>query len=114
MTRTLVWDRDGKTFRVVCEGDPVLFGEPSGQFITNNEESAGMVPVFDLLGEGWFLSAMRCNGSDSWNNLQPGGVSDDAWTRLKADLYRPGQLMAIFVAPGAEETLTVIHSVEPA
>lgn len=114
VTRTLVWDRVGKTFRVVCEGDPVLFRDPSAQFITHNEEAAGMVPVFDLLGEGWFLSAIQCNGSDSWNNLQPGGLSDDAWARLKAHLYRPGQLMAMYVAPGAEETLPAIHSVEPA
>ena len=99
VTRTLLWDPKCETLRVVAKGDPELFCNKGGErFLTHNEESAGIVPVFDLLGEGWYLAAVQCNDHEAWTErLRPRGLSDAGWSQLQRDLYRPGQLFALHV-----------------
>lgn len=99
VTRTMLWDPDTQQLRSAAMGDPELFGNCNHpRHLTQNEESAGVVPVFDLLGEGWYLTGMQCNGSDAWRDrLRPRGLTDSDWERLKEDLYRPGQLLALHI-----------------
>jgi len=52
---------------------------------TRDEESSGIIPVYDILGEGWFL----CDVQAHYN---PGD----------AELVEGGQLVAIHFPPGQE------------
>ena len=114
LSRTLVRDSEGE-FRIVATANPNLFdahfqGTPNLGLMTTNEEIAGIVPVDDLLGEGWFLTAVQCNDTDeAWNQIQkPEGMPDHEWAALKTDLVTPGQLLAIHIPPGIEEELPTV------
>ena len=99
VTRTMIWDPNSRELRIAASGNPELFGDPERKLhLTQNEESAGVVPVFDLLGEGWYLTGVQCNGGDAWRDrLRPRGLTDADWEQLKEDLYRPGQLLALHI-----------------
>ncbi len=82
----------------VAEGNPDVFGRLGSHFLTIDEEAAGIIPVFDLLGEGWYLTAIQANVSDDWaNKVLPSQLSFKEQVQLERDLVTPGQLCAIFI-----------------
>ena len=105
LSRTLCF-ADDDTMRVVATANPRFFLPEGDDFITANEETAGIVPVDDLLGEGWFLTAVQCNDRQSWtDDMRPKGMMNEDWESLKMELVTPGQLLAIHVPPGIEREL---------
>jgi hypothetical protein len=77
------------TLEQVAKHDPARFGD-IGVLATppfnQDEESSGIIPVYDILGEGWFL----CDVQAHYN---PGD----------AELVEGGQLVAIHFPPGQEK-----------
>ena len=43
------------TLNLVAEHDPARFAPGAPDFLTQDEESSGIIDVSDILGEGWFL-----------------------------------------------------------
>jgi hypothetical protein len=77
------------TLELVARHDPARFGDlgvPATPPFTQDEESSGIIPVYDILGEGWFL----CDVQAHYN---PGD----------AELVEGGQLVAIHFPPGQEK-----------
>ena len=73
-----------------------LFGDPAGNLhITQNEEGAGIIPVFDLLGEGWYLTNLQAHGPfPSWMFQ---GLNARRRKLFERELVEPGQLIALFI-----------------
>lgn len=118
VSRTLLLGKD-KVPRVVAYADPELFtekdkdGKKHEGFITANEESAGIVPMDDILGAGWFLTAVQCNDDESWrDDMRPEGISDKKWEEMKLDLHTPGQLLLMRIPPGIEDELSTVDDFE--
>jgi hypothetical protein len=77
------------TLELVARHDPARFGDlgiPATPPFNQDEESSGIIPVYDILGEGWFL----CDVQAHYN---PG----------EAELVEGGQLVAIHFPPGQEK-----------
>jgi hypothetical protein len=77
------------TLELVARHDPVRFGDlgvPATPPFNRDEESSGIIPVYDILGEGWFL----CDVQAHYN---PGD----------GELVEGGQLVAIHFPPGQEK-----------
>jgi secreted PhoX family phosphatase len=70
------------TLTTIAQHDPnrFLLGAPS--FLTQDEESSGVVDVSDILGEGWYLLDVQAHYATD------------------AELVEGGQLMALHVPPG--------------
>jgi hypothetical protein len=60
------------TLELVAEHDPELFAPGAANFLTNDEESSGVIPVFDILGAGWFLLDVQAH-YDTDAELAEGG-----------------------------------------
>ena len=74
---------------MVAQHDPARFGNlgiPATPPFNQDEESSGIIQVYDILGEGWFL----CDVQAHYN---PGD----------AELVEGGQLVAIHFPPGQEK-----------
>jgi hypothetical protein len=80
-----VWHYDiaGDAITQVAEHDPALFTPGAPDFITQDEETSGVIDVSTILGEGWYLL-------------------DDQVHAASADpeLVEGGQLLAMHVPPG--------------
>ena len=63
--------------------DPNRFVSGSPRFLTNDEESSGIIDVSDILGEGWFLLDVQA----------PYNIGD-------VELVAGGQLLALHLPPG--------------
>ena len=77
------------TLELVAQHDPARFGNvgvPATAPFTQDEESSGIIPMDDILGEGWFL----CDVQAHYN---PGD----------AELVEGGQLVALHLPPGQEK-----------
>jgi hypothetical protein len=73
------------TLELVAEHDPDRFAPGGSDFLTNDEESSGVIPAFDILGEGWYLVDVQAHyGTD-------------------AELVEGGQLLAIHIPPGPKK-----------
>jgi hypothetical protein len=70
------------TLATVAEHDPDRFAVGAPSFLTQDEESSGVIDVSDILGEGWFLL-----------DIQAHYATD-------AELVEGGQLIALHVPPG--------------
>jgi hypothetical protein len=66
----------------VARHDPKRFLPGAPAFLTEDEESSGIIPADDILGEGWFLLDVQ------------------AHTPYPGELVRGGQLLAMYVPPG--------------
>ena len=112
VTRTMIWDPDTEQLRIAASGNPDLFGDCNHpRHLTQNEESAGIVPVFRLLGEGWYLVGVQCNDREAWRDrLRPRGLTDAGWEQLQEDLYRPGQLLALHIPREIISQLPLVES----
>jgi hypothetical protein len=77
------------TLEMVTRHDPARFGDlgvPATAPFNQDEESSGIIEVYDILGEGWFL----CDVQAHYN---PGD----------AELVEGGQFLAIHFPPGQEK-----------
>jgi len=59
----------------VAHHDAELFqpGLNTARFITQDEESSGIIDAHDVLGEGWFIFAIQVHKSNSDPELVEGG-----------------------------------------
>ena len=78
-----VWQIDSAsgTTLLVARHDPARFSPGVPGFLTQDEESSGVIPLEHILGESWFLIDVQSHRS------------------LGADLYEDGQLLAIKIPP---------------
>jgi len=76
------------TLELVAQHDPARFGNiglPATAPFNQDEESSGIIPVYDILGEGWFLCDVQAHyGTDG-------------------ELVEGGQLLAVRIPPGLEK-----------
>jgi hypothetical protein len=78
---------DTDTLEAVARHDPARFHSASTTgFLTNDEESSGIIDVSDILGEGWFLLDVQA----------PYNIGD-------VELVAGGQLLAMHVPPGRRD-----------
>ena len=84
---------DSGEFIEVARHNPKFFDPASPNFLTNDEESSGIIDAEDMLGRGWFLLDVQVHVV---NTLDP-------------ELAEGGQLLALFVDPniGAGEERSV-------
>lgn len=74
-----------KTLEPVAQHDPFRFGLGGGGFLTQDEESSGIIPMDEILGEGWFLLDVQAHyGTDT-------------------ELVEGGQIVALHFPPGREK-----------
>jgi uncharacterized protein DUF839 len=66
----------------VARHDPRRFLAGGQEFLTQDEESSGIIPVDDILGEGWFLLDVQAHYG------------------IPGELVEGGQLLALHVPPG--------------
>ena len=66
------------TLELVAEHDPDRFAPGGADFLTNDEESSGVIPAFDILGEGWYLMDVQAHygltrslskAANSWRSI---------------------------------------------
>lgn len=55
LARIVAYDVDTADRGVVAESDPALFRTGGPGFLTQDEESSGIIDVSEVLGKGWFL-----------------------------------------------------------
>ena len=85
-----------------------LIAGTESQSLITDEEAAGIVPVFDLLGEGWYLSAVRANVETDWEKkVVPGLLTYEDQLQIETDLVTSGQLCAIFSPEDLTDDLEV-------
>jgi hypothetical protein len=70
------------TLNLTAEHDPNRFLTGAPDFLTQDEESSGIIDVSDILGEGWFLLDVQAHYS------------------LGGELVEGGQLLALHYPPG--------------
>jgi hypothetical protein len=75
-----IWRYDIATdvLTLVAQHNPVFFDPASASFLTNDEESSGIIDASNLLGPGWFLLDVQAHY----------GIS--------GELVQGGQLLAMF------------------
>jgi hypothetical protein len=49
------------TLTLIAQHDPALFTAGSPGFLTQDEESSGVIAMDDILGEGWFLMDVQAH-----------------------------------------------------
>lgn len=69
----------------LAQHDPARFdpANPSGTFMTNDEESSGIIPLDRILGPGWYLLDSQVHKSSG-----------------DPERVEPGQLLALYYPPG--------------
>lgn len=77
------YDIDSGRLEAVAEHDPDRFTPGAGAFLTQDEESSGIIDASHLLGEGWFLLTVQAH----YKHPDP-------------ELVEGGQLLALHVPPG--------------
>lgn len=109
-TRTLMHLPDSGELYCVAEGNPEVFGRRGAHFLTTDEEAAGIIPVFELLGDGWYLTAIQANTEENWaRKIFPGQLSYEEQLQLETDLVAPGQLCAMYIPKGIEDKLSEVE-----
>ena len=105
VTRTLMYLPDSGGLYEVARGNEHVFRDSSHpSFLTIDEESAGIIPAFDILGEGWFLTAVQAHRPvEGWvDRVCATNLAPDISARMADDLVEPGQILAIQVPQGVE------------
>ena len=69
--------------RRVAVHDPERFTPGKPGFLTRDEESSGIIPIFDILGEGWYLLDVQAH-----------------YSLPDPELLQGGQLLVMHVPPG--------------
>ncbi|MCI0540022.1 MAG: hypothetical protein L0Z50_32855, partial [Verrucomicrobiales bacterium] len=73
------------TLELLAEHDPDRFASGGSDFLTNDEESSGVIPAFDILGEGWYFMDVQAHYATD------------------AELVEGGQLLAVHIPPGPKK-----------
>ena len=73
---------ENDSFNLVAEHDPARFLSGAPDFLTQDEESSGIIDVSDILGEGWFLLDVQAHYG------------------IAGELVEGGQLLALHYPPG--------------
>jgi hypothetical protein len=76
------YDIETGGLRRVVRHDANRFVTGGSAFLTQDEESSGVIPVFDILGEGWYLGDVQAHFATD------------------AELVEGGQLVALHIPPG--------------
>ena len=77
---------------MVAQHDPDRFAPGAPHFLTNDEESSGVIPMDDILGEGWYLLDVQAHyGTDT-------------------ELVGGGQFLGLHLHPPAASQLTNIST----
>lgn len=84
--RILRYSTKRGTMEAVAQHDPSRFLLGGVNFLTQDEESSGMIPVGDILGEGWYLTVVQAH-----------------YNAGDAELVEGGQLLALHFPPGREK-----------
>jgi hypothetical protein len=82
-----VWRYDIATDTVapIAQHDPTRFAAGGSQFLTQDEESSGIIPLHKIMGAGWFLAVVQAHyGTD-------------------AELVEGGQLLALHIDDPADD-----------
>jgi hypothetical protein len=82
VARIWMYDTVNGRFFPVATHNPALFTPGAPGFLTQDEESSGILPATDVLGPGWFL----LNSQAHYSNPDP-------------ELVEGGQLLALYVDP---------------
>jgi secreted PhoX family phosphatase len=70
---------------IIAQHDPARFTPGAPGFLTRDEESSGIIPMDDILGEGWYLLDVQ------------------AHYQLGGELVEGGQLLGLHFSPGQEK-----------
>jgi hypothetical protein len=73
------------TLEIIAQHDPARFTPGAPGFLTQDEESSGIIPMDDILGEGWYLLDVQAHYAQD------------------AELVEGGQLLGLHFAPGQEK-----------
>jgi hypothetical protein len=73
------------TVELIAQHDPARFTPGVPGFLTQDEESSGIIPMYDILGEGWFLCDVQAHYSKD------------------TELVEGGQLVLLHCPPGREK-----------
>ena len=77
----LIWRYDIATgsLTVVAQHDPSRFAPGAAEFLTQDEESSGIVDASEILGEGWVLLDVQAHYRHSDPELVEGGQLLALW-----------------------------------
>jgi hypothetical protein len=78
-----LYNIENRTMKLQAQHDPERFTPGVPGFLTQDEESSGIIDASDILGEGWFLLDVQAH-----------------YNRGDAELVEGGQLMALHIPPG--------------
>jgi hypothetical protein len=81
---------EDNTMLEVAAHDPKFFQTGGANFLTQDEESSGIIPAFDILGDGWFLMDVQAHY----------GLPDNG-------LVEGGQLLAVYIPQAVPEPTTI-------
>jgi hypothetical protein len=73
------------TLEMVAQHDPDRFVSGAPDFLTIDEESSGVIPAFEVLGEGWYFMDVQAHYATD------------------AELVEGGQLLAVHIPPGPKK-----------
>ncbi len=77
-----LYDIASDTMTQVAEHDPALFTPGAPSFLTQDEESSGVIDASSILGEGWYLLDVQAHYG------------------IPGELVEGGQLLAMHIPPG--------------
>ena len=83
LAKVRLYDPEGDTVTEVAKHDPERFSTGGSKFMTNDEESSGVIDMSGILGSGWYLA-----------DVQAHKASPDP------ELVEEGQFLAIKIPPG--------------
>src|SRR5262249_44347647 len=97
VSKIWLYGLDTGSLTEIAHHDPMLFdpnalgpGKPASTFITQDEESSGIIDAEDVLGQGWFLLDVQNHFALKAQNPQ---IADPF------GLVEGGQLLAMYVDP---------------
>jgi hypothetical protein len=73
LAKTWLYDLENGKLVEVAAYDAALFTPGMPGFVTTNEEASGVVPAFDLLGDGWYLCTSQVHATSADPELVEGG-----------------------------------------
>lgn len=79
LAKTWMYDTTNGRFTEVARHDPAYFSPGGPNFLTTNEEASGIIPAFDLLGDGWYLCSDQNHASSADPELVEGGQLFAMW-----------------------------------
>lgn len=85
------YDIDSGLIEEIAEHDPRFFSPEGSDFLTENEESSGILSLKEILGEGWFAGSVQVHTSS--------GLSDSG------ELVEYGQLFLMNIAGRGSDLL---------